>query len=399
MTERLYELQPTLNTCQAEVLSCEQTELGWRVELDRTVLFPEGGGQLCDRGIIAGAAVYSVLEENGRVLHLCENAVPVGSQVNVELNRALRQYHSQQHTGEHILSHAFWKLFGAVNIGFHSSEERITIDLDQELDREQCSQAERYANEQIWRNGKVDILYRNREDMADLNIRKVTDKAEGLLRVVVIEGGDVCTCCGTHVERTGSVGMIKIVSIQRHRGGTRLEAVCGSRALEDYAAKANLVYQLSCNLSCGADSMVERIESLKAENRDLSARLHSCSARLMDYLAADALRSCDERKGKKCVMVPLEGNAKEAKQLLNRLIAEDNVMAGVFYADGGRVGYLIAKSKGISLSCREVSAIANGLLNGKGGGSDAFAQGSGKYTSDWRELVEMVRGASLRMMQ
>lgn len=399
LTERLYELQPNLDTCQAEVFSCEQTEQGWRIELNKTVLFPEGGGQLCDRGTIAGVEVLSVFEENGRVFHVCETAIPVGSQVNVELDKALRQYHSQQHTGEHILSHAFWKLFGAVNIGFHSDEERITIDLDQELDREQCARAERYANEQIWRNGKVDILYRNREDMDDLNVRKVTDKADGLLRVVVIEGGDVCTCCGTHVERTGSVGMIKIVSIQRHRGGTRLEAVCGSRALEDYASKVELVYQLSCNLSCGVDTMGERIESLKAETRNLSARLRSCSARLMDYVAAEALRNCAESKGKKCIMVPLEGDAKEAKQLLNRLTAEENVMAGVFYADGERVGYLIAKSKGISLSCREVSSIANGLLNGKGGGSDVFAQGSGKYSSDWRELVGMVREASLRMMQ
>ena len=398
MTQRLYETQPELNNCQAEVLSCEKTEQGWLVELDKTVLFPEGGGQLCDRGTIDGIEVISVFEENGRVLHLCVTEFPVGKAVSVELDRALRLYHSQQHTGEHILSHAFWKLFGAKNIGFHSDERLITIDLDQELDREQCAQAERYANEQIWRNSKVDILYRDREDMGDLNVRKVTDKADGLLRVVVIEGGDVCTCCGTHVERTGSVGMVKIVGIQRHRGGTRLEAVCGSRALEDYAAKADLVYRLSCSLSCGTDTMEERVESLKAESRTLGAKLRSCSARLMDYAAAEALQNCSGSKGQKCVMVPLEGDAKEAKQLLNRLTVQGEVMAGVFYSDGERVGYLIAKTGGIKVSCREVSAIANGLLNGKGGGSDTFAQGSGKRTNEWRELVNMIGEAVLRMM-
>ncbi len=398
MTKRLYELHPELNCCQAMVQSCVQTEGGWLVELDQTVLFPEGGGQLCDRGTIDGTPVVSVFEENGQVFHLCERDFPVGAAITVELDRNVRLYHSQQHTGEHILSHAFWHLFGAKNIGFHSDEQMITIDLDQELDREQCAQAERYANEQIWRNAKVNIVYRERNNMEDLNVRKVTDKADGLLRVVVIEGGDVCTCCGTHVERTGSVGMIKIVSIQRHRGGTRLEAVCGSRALEDYAAKSDLIYHLSCNLSCGTDTMEERIESLKAESRTLSAKLRACSAKLMDYAAAEALQTCGEVNGKKCVMFPLEGDAKEAKQLINRLTAEGEVIAGVFYADGERVGYLIAKTSGIKVSCREVASIANGLLNGKGGGSDIFAQGSGKRTNDWRELVQMVGTAVLRMM-
>ena len=398
MTKRLYELQPELDTCTALVLSCTQAEDGWLVELDQTVLFPEGGGQLCDRGSVDGTPVTSVFETDGRILHLCRQEFAAGSSVRVELDRAVRLYHSQQHTGEHILSHAFWHLFGAKNIGFHSDEDRITIDLDQELERDQCARAERYANEQIWLNRKVDILYRERDNMADLNVRKVTDKADGLLRVVVIEGGDVCTCCGTHVEYTGSVGMIKIVGYQRHRGGTRLEAVCGSRALEDYAAKSDLLYRLSCNLSCGTDTMEERIESLKAESRTLGGKLRACSARLMDYAAAEALQRCGEVKGKKCVMATLEGDAKEAKQLVNRLTADGEVMAGVFYANGDRVGYLISRTAGIKVSCREVASIANGLLNGKGGGSDTFAQGSGKYTADWRELVQMVETAVLRMM-
>ena len=398
MTQRLYELQPDLDCCSAKVVCCKESGQGWLVELDKTVLFPEGGGQLCDRGRIDGVDVISVFEEDGHVYHLCSSEICAGRIVSVELDRPLRLYHSQQHTGEHILSHAFWKLFGATNIGFHSAEDVITIDLDQELDREQCVCAERYANEQIWRNGRVDILYRHRDDMADLAVRKVTDKVDGLLRVVVIEGGDVCTCCGTHVDRTGSVGMIKIVSIQRHRGGTRLEAVCGRKALEDYAEKSDLVYRLSCELSCGPNSMEERISALKGEIRDLNAKLRASSARLMDYAAAEALQACTEVKGKRCVMVPIEGNARDAKQLLNRLTASGNMIAGVFYAEGDRVGYMISKTDGIKVPCREIAAIANGLLNGKGGGNDTFAQGSGKRASDWKTLISMVEQTVLKMM-
>ena len=104
MTERLYETQPALDGCRAQVLSCEQGDQGWLVELDRTVLFPGGGGQLCDRGTIDGAEVLSVFEKDGRLFHVCGREFPVGETVNVELDRPLRLYHSQQHTGEHILS-------------------------------------------------------------------------------------------------------------------------------------------------------------------------------------------------------------------------------------------------------------------------------------------------------
>ena len=387
MTKRLYETEPQRNDCSAHVLQCQPVEQGWLIELDQTVLFPEGGGQLCDRGCIDETPVLSVFEQDGRVLHLCPTPFEVGTCVTVTLDREVRLHHSQQHTGEHILSHAFWKLFGAKNVGFHSDEEQITIDLDMELDREQCAQAERYANEQIWRNAAVSILYRDRVHMDDLDVRKVTDKADGLLRVVVIEGGDVCTCCGTHVERTGEVGMIKIRSIQRHRGGTRLEGVCGWAALEDYAQKADLVYQLSCILSCGPDTMETRIEALKASERELSAKVKSLRAQLMEQVAAQSLSTCSEKNGIRCVMVHLEADAAEAKQLLNGLTREHECIAGVFYAQGDRVGYMIATTDGTDISCREVAARVNLLLEGKGGGTDRFAQGSGKRIPTWQETV------------
>ena len=398
MTKRLYETEPKLKECTACVLSCVQGEKGWLTELDQTVLFPEGGGQLCDRGSIDGVPVQDVYEENGRVIHLCSAPLQEGDCVTVALDYDVRLYHSQQHTGEHILSHAFWKLFGAKNIGFHSDERQITIDLDMELDREQCAQAECCANEQIWRNAEVSILYRDREHMQDLDVRKITQKVDGVLRVVVIEGGDVCTCCGTHVERTGEVGMIKILSVQRHRGGTRLEAVCGRAALEDYAQKADLVYRLSCALSCGTDTMEERIESLKAEERELGTKMRELSARLMEYVAADALNTSPEKNGNRCVMVPLEGDGAEAKQLLNRLTQGERIIAGVFFAQSDRVGYMIAKTDGIGISCREIAAQANQLFDGKGGGTEQFVQGSGKRGSNWRELVHEFEAYILDLM-
>lgn len=398
MTERLYETSPEMNICTAKVISVLVDGANCWLELDRTVLFPEGGGQLCDTGAIDGTAVTAVKEIDGRILHRCAADLTEGDTVTIELDREVRDCHSRQHTAEHMLSHAFWKLFGVNNVGFHSGENSITIDLDGEVTREQCLQAELFANEQIWQNKPVEIIYRDKDDMSDMAVRKVTDKADGIVRVVVIADGDVCTCCGTHVAATGCIGAIKIVDIQRHRGGMRIEAVCGRQALEDYAEKSELLYRLNCELSCGGVGMLDRIASMKAESRSLSARISKLSAKLMDFTAAQALSGCGEAKGIKCVMAAIEGTQNEAKQLLNRLTASGEVMAGVFFENDGRIGYMVSKTRGVKVSCRDVSAIANGLLNGKGGGSETFAQGSGKLTSDWKDLVQMVESAVLRMI-
>lgn len=398
MTERLYELNPELDSCTAKVLKCEPCADGFWIQLDRTVLFPEGGGQLCDRGSVNGMPIESVIEENGRILHLCSAELPEGSLVEVCLDREVRDNHSRQHTGEHILSHSFWKLFHVANVGFHSSDEMITIDLDGELTRDQCLQAECYANEQIWSNKPVRIIYRDKSQLSDLNIRKITEKTDGTVRIVAVEDGDICTCCGTHVASTGCIGMIKIVNIQRHRGGMRIDAVCGRQALLDYSNKCELIHRLSCNLSCGTDTMESRIESLKMDVRKLSSELHAVSARLMDFTAIEALSNCSISNGIKCVMVPIEGSLSEAKQLIKRLTLDGKTIAGVFFHSDCRIGYMVCKTEDVKISCREVSAIINGLLNGKGGGSDSFAQGSGKYSPDWKDLVQMVERATLRMI-
>lgn len=144
--------------------------------------------------------------------------------------------------------------------------------------------------------------------------------------------------------------------------------------------------------------MEARIDALKAENRALSTRLHACTARLMDYTAAEALRSRRHSGDQSCVLYALDGTSSEAKQLLRRLTAWAGTLAGVLYPDGDRVGYLIAASDGVRLSCRDAAAVINRLFCGKGGGSDHFAQGSGQYTADWKKLVQQAECTILSMM-
>ena len=176
MTEKLFERDSNLKTCEATVLECEQAPQGYAVVLDRTVLFPEGGGQLSDTGTINGAAVKHVRETKEKIIHECAAEFPVGSKVLVQVNWTDRLDHMQQHCGEHILSYAFFKLFGANNVGFHMNERVVTIDLDKEVTLEDAFQAEDLANRHIWENRPVTVSYLPHTELEHLPMRKKNEK-------------------------------------------------------------------------------------------------------------------------------------------------------------------------------------------------------------------------------
>ena len=172
MTEKLFERDSNLKICEATVIECEPAPQGYAVVLDRTVLFPEGGGQLSDTGTINGALVKHVRETKEKIIHECAAEFPVGSRVTVQVNWTDRLDHMQQHCGEHILSYAFWKLFGANNVGFHMNERMVTIDLDKEVTLEEAFQAEDFANRQVWEDLPVTVSYLPHTELADLPMRK-----------------------------------------------------------------------------------------------------------------------------------------------------------------------------------------------------------------------------------
>ena len=237
ITEKLYENNSLLKECWAKVLSCNKKDKGYEIVLDRTVIFPEGGGQPSDKGWIDGTILMYASEKDGQVFHYCNEAIAVGSEVLVKLDWARRLDHMQQHCGEHLLSYAFWKLFGANNIGFHMNEQSVFVDLDKEISLEEVLQAEDFVNNEIWENKPIAVSYISSEDLNDGEMRKKNENIKGILRIVSVERGDSCTCCGTHPPATGTVGITKVIGFDRHRGGMRIEFVCGRRALLDARRK------------------------------------------------------------------------------------------------------------------------------------------------------------------
>lgn len=231
MTEKLYDTDPYLRTFTARVVSCEAAGDVWYAVLDRTAFFPEGGGQGADHGTLNGVPVTDVHEKQGIITHTLAGAVTPGTEVTGIIDDARRRDMTQQHSGEHILTGIIHGKYGYDNVGFHIGSDAVTLDFNGVLTEAQVLEAERLANEAIWRNTPITARYPDPEELASIDYR--SKKAiDGAVRIVTVEGIDVCACCGTHVTRAGEVGIIKVIGMINYKGGVRVSILCGSRALD-----------------------------------------------------------------------------------------------------------------------------------------------------------------------
>jgi len=390
MTEKLFERDSNLKTCEATVLECEQAPQGFAVVLDRTVLFPEGGGQLSDTGTINGAAVKHVRETKEKIIHECAAEFPVGSKVTVQVNWTDRLDHMQQHCGEHILSYAFFKLFGANNVGFHMNERLVTIDLDKEVTLEEAFQAEDLANRHIWEDRPVTVSYLPHTELEHLPMRKKNEKLTGILRVVAVQDGDVCTCCGTHPTSTGVVGLVKITKIEKHKGGTRVEFLCGRWALEDARKKMRYIQEAANMLSTKEEKVCEGIERLEDEISELKEKLRAAVKQIQEAEIITILEEAPVNSaGCKIAAAVKDGyEPKDAKTLFGKLTDVPNTVVAVIYHNGERVNYMFGLGDGAAGDCKAIIAKANEIFGGRGGGKKESAQGGAPYADDWKEKAE-----------
>lgn len=399
MTEKLFEEDALLKTCTAVVTDCVPIKDGFGLELNRTVLFPEGGGQLSDKGWLVPEGMvtdaknpgllvpYIEESKDGKILHHCAQKLDAGTKVQVVLDWTTRLDHMQQHTGEHILSYAFWKLFKLNNIGFHMSEGLVTIDLDKEITLEQAYAAEDFANREIWANKPINISHMPHTEVAKLVMRKKNTKLTGMLRIVAIEDGDICTCCGTHPPYTGTVGLIKITKFEKHKEGSRVEFLCGRWALEDVRRKVHYITEASnmmstkeANVCAGIAKFKEEVSALKEQLRQKTQQLQAGE---LQTLLQDPPR--DSQGNKVLVALEEDYDPKSAKTLYQKLTAVEGAVAAVIYKAGPRVNYMFGLGKNARGDCKALVAKANEMFGGKGGGKADAAQGGATATSDWQD--------------
>ena len=391
MTVKLFENNSLLKECTATVTACTEKEGQYLVELDQTVFFPEGGGQLSDKGKIADVIVSHVSEKDGHIYHECDKPLEVGAEVKAVLDWRVRLDRMQQHLGEHLLSYACWKLFKANNIGFHMNEDDVFIDLDKELTEEELLKAELYTNEIIWENRPVHISYMGSTEAVKLKdkMRKFNSKLTGTLRIVSVEDADICTCCGTHPPFTGMLGSVKVIRHEKHKGGCRVEFVCGSRALADADKKNSTLLAVAQGLSVKPEQVPDALAKLKA---DLLAQLDDVKSKLLKIEEAQLQKLYDNAPtnaaGTKILAVPLDGHdAKDIKVFLPKVTALEKTICLLVAAKPERISYAAALGAATEGDCRVLIKLLNEAFGGRGGGKSDCAQGGADYCVDWQEKL------------
>lgn len=264
MTKKIFNSDPYLKKFEATVTACTENKGKFDLTLDQTAFFPTGGGQPHDDGDIDGAVVFDVYEKDGEIYHTVDRPIEVGKKVVCEIDFEKRFMLMQNHSGEHILSGIVHRKHGYNNVGFHMGSDFITVDFDGPLTAEQIAEAEAETNAIIAQNLDILTYFPSAEELEKLNYRSKKELT-GEVRMVEVPGADLCACCGTHVKKTGEIGLVKIVEFMKYKGGVRLSILCGNRALEDYNKKNADIYRISALLSKKPCEVADGVERLLAE--------------------------------------------------------------------------------------------------------------------------------------
>ena len=368
LTEKLYYSDGHLSRFTARVTSCEKEDGAWAVKLDRSAFFP-GGGQGADEGVLSDMKLLGLREEGEDIVHLTPAPLEPGALVEGRIDWPLRFSRMQGHSGEHILSGTVHRLFGYDNVGFHMGEEAITIDFSGELSREDLSRAELEANRAIWRDVPVRTLLPTPGELAAMDYRSKKELT-GQVRIVEIEGVDLCACCAPHVSHSGEVGLLKIIDSMRHRGGTRLTLLCGEAALLDYEALHENNAAVSAALSAKRLETGGAIARVMAEQEERRAEFTKLKRELLQLKAA-ALRPTE---GSICIfesdidMITLRELVNAGSELAGK------VCAGFAGTDGDYKYIIGSRSVPLRARAKEINA----TIDGRGGGSDAMIQGTSR---------------------
>ena len=367
MTEKLYYADSRLFAFRARVTGCEEGEGGFLVTLDRTAFFPEGGGQSADTGLLGGARVLDAREKGDEIVHFTDAPLPVGETVAGAVDAEQRRRRMQEHSGEHVVSGLAHRLFGYDNVGFHMGEGGVTVDLSGELDEARLRLLETRANEVVRADLPVHAFFPSPEELASLDYRSKKELT-GAVRLVEIKGVDLCACCAPHVSRTGEIGAIKLLDAQRHRGGMRLNLVCGMDALDDHRARLEAAGAVSRALSVPREKIAGGVARLLDERDGLKERVAALSMELARRMAERA----EPTEGCLCVFDALLDEI-ALRELVN-LLAEKCAVAAAFSGSDAEGWRYILGSRRVDL--RALAPRFNRAVEGRGGGTAEMIRGS-----------------------
>ena len=392
-TKKLYHEDAYMTEFDARVVERREIEGKPAVVLDRTAFYPEAGGQSSDRGTINGVEVIDVIDDEGTILHVL--AAPIEAEtVHGVVDLARRFDRMQQHSGQHILSQAFYEVVKGATLSFHIGDEVSSLEIgvakisDADLDR-----VEVRANAVVFEDLEIKTYFVPEEKIGAVPLRKPPKKGEdGMIRVVEVDRFDHSACGGTHCRRAGEIGLIKVIKWEKIRGNLRFEFVCGGRALRDYQDKNRIARHAAAAFSVAERDIPAAIDKTQAEVKAMKKRARRLEERVAAFEAGQMAR---EATGK-VIQAVFEDRSPEEARFLALNIIKQGEFAVLFAAPGeGRSHIILAASEALGFDARTLVPVITGVLEAKGGGSPSLVE---LVTSETGKVAAALDAARLSLM-
>jgi alanyl-tRNA synthetase len=390
MENKIFYQDAYIKSFTAQVVDQGKDKEGkYYIVLNQTAFYPTGGGQPHDIGTIENIKVLNVEEVDGEVRHYLESEVhDVSTPIYGVIDWDRRYDHMQQHAGQHILSASFEQLFGYKTIGFHLGNETLTIDLETaNLLESEVLKVEELANQIILENRPIETKWVTEDELVNYDLRKETKVKEDI-RLVIIPSFDYNGCGGTHPKATGEVQAIKIIDWERQKKKVRVQFVCGTRVLKQFHQKNKVLMELTTLFNSPEKDMQEAVTRLLENSKSMEKELAQSLETLLHYEAKSLLE-----KGKsenRIVSGEFQNRSiQELQKLARIIIAEDEETIVLFVSQNeNRLQLVGARGTAENASMKKVIGNALSLINGKGGGSDSFAQGGGEAIISGENMLQ-----------
>lgn len=377
MTKKLYIDNPYLKETNAKVIDKIFKNDNFYLTLDRTIFYPNmSGGQPKDLGTINEKEVLDIYEENSNIIHVLKEDID-SEDVIIKIDWTNRFDLMQQHTGQHIISAAFLKLFNAPTESFYIGEKYASIDIDiSDITNKEISQIEVLSNKIIQSNFNITSKILDTNEVSEVYLSKVP-KEEKYIRMVSIENISASPCSGTHVSNTGEVGLIKIINTSKSKGNIRVSFMCGNRALKDYFLKSDIINKLAFSLSTGTSGLMDKFfkikddkEVLQKENRILRDELIEIKGNIL----------LDKKKNIghiNYILEDLKDIDKKELNLISSYLNKETDLIQIYKLKNENQGmFLISRSNNLNIDLKELFELISQKIIVNGGGSKEKIQGT-----------------------
>ena len=391
--EKLFYIDSYIKNFTAEIEEIKEVDDKFHVLLNKTAFFPGGGGQYCDLGTIDNINVLDVYEENDKIYHVLEKKPNRIHKVKCEIDWDRREYGMQHHFGQHIISACFNNEYKAKTVGFHLGKDFSTVDIEGLFKEEDILKIEKMCNEIIRENITVEFLNITKKEAKKLKIKEDLSKLGDNIRIVKIDDIDMNLCCGVHMKNTLDLRVIKIKKFEKYKKATRIEFLCGTKAIEEMLKRENYLNKICKTLSSNEEDAYKSIENLNNKLNEVNKENRRLEEIISNYEVKEMIESAEKINNMNVIVKVYENKTMNyMNKIANKIIEKENNIGLFALKNDDRLNLLFACSKNLEkMDMNILLKDSIKLIDGKGGGSKVLAQGGGKNNSNLDSLFDYVK--------